>query len=99
MKEKKTKHPEKRRQHRTQPSPRAKMERMLGRKLLKGEIPVVPPNQLPRCPVTPTHVKNFDQCCQDFTAGKLTEADVLAKVGESLKGLRKPAEQPKPAEG
>lgn len=77
------------------PSPRAKVERMLGRKLLRGEIPVVPPSQLPRCPVPPTHVKDFEECCRDYADGKLSEADVMAKVGEYLKGLKT---APKPTE-
>lgn len=75
-------------------TPRAKVERMLGRKLLKGEIPVVPPSQLPRCPVPATHVKDFEDVCKAYADGKLSEADVMAKVSESLKGLKKP-EEPK----
>ena len=68
------------------------MERMLGRKLLAGEIPVVPPSQLPRCPVPATHVKDFESLCQDYADGKISDADVIAKVNETLKGLKKPAE-------
>lgn len=69
------------------------MERTLGRKLLKGEIPVVP-RQLMRCPVPSTHVKEFEQTCKDYADGKISYEDVLAKVGESMK---KP-EEPKPPE-
>ena len=87
----------KRKHHRrTAETPRAKLERTLGRKFLRGEIPVVPPSQLPRCPVPATHVKDFEQCCQDYAEGKLSESEVLTKVGEALKTLRKPVEQPKP---
>lgn len=73
-------------------SPRAKTERMLGRKLLKGEIPVVPPNLI-RCPVPASHVKDFEDVCAKFARGEISEADVQAKVSESLKGLK-----PKPVE-
>lgn len=76
------------------PSERAKMERTLGHKFLTGQIPVVPPSQLPRCPIPPTHVKDYDQLCKDFSEGKLTEAQVMEKVSESLKSLKKP-EPPK----
>ena len=37
------------------PSERAKLERTLGHKLLTGEIPVVPPRQIHRCPVPRSH--------------------------------------------
>lgn len=72
---------------------------MLGRKLLKGQIPVVPPHLI-RCPVPATHVKDYEDVCAKFARGEISEADVVAKVNESLKGL-KPApktEQPKPEE-
>lgn len=75
-------------------SPRAKTERMLGRKLLKGEIPVVPPNLI-RCPVPATHVKDYEEVCAKFARGEISEAEVQAKVSESLKNL-KPV--PKPEE-
>lgn len=80
------------------PSPRAKMERMLGRKLLKGEIPVVPPSQLPRCPVPATHVKAFEDYCRDYEAGKMSFDEVVAKVNASLKTLKKPEPENKPSE-
>lgn len=77
-------------------SDRARMERTLGRKLLRGEIPVVPPSQLPRCPIVPTYVKDYEQLCRDYADGKLTDADVQAKVSEALKTLKQPKpEQPK----
>lgn len=72
------------------------MERTLGHKLLSGEIPVVPNHLLPRCPIPATHVKDFEQTCQDYQAGRISEADVIARVNESLKALKKPVEQPKP---
>lgn len=78
-------------------SPRAKMERELGRRLLSGEIPVVPPSKLrlPRCPVPSTHVAEFSDVCKDYEEGRINYEDVLAKVGEKLK-----SEQPKqPEEG
>ena len=76
-------------------SPRAKLERTLGHKLLTGEIPVVPPSQLPRCPIPPTHVKDFESLCQAYADGKISEADVIAKVNESLKALKKPIQEEK----
>lgn len=85
---------QKRRRRSRAPSERAKMERTLGHKLMKGEIPVVPPHLI-RCPVPATHVKEFEGVCKDYADGKITEADVLAKVSESLRTLKKP-EQPKP---
>lgn len=85
----------KKRKHARQPSERQRLERMLGRKFLAGEIPVVPPGQLPRCPVPATHVKDFDQTCRDYEDGKISYEDVLARVGETLKSLRKPDEPPK----
>jgi hypothetical protein len=63
---------------------------MLGRRLLRGDIPVVPPSFLPTCPVPATHVKDFDNCCRDYVAGKLTDAEVLSRVGDMLKTMKKP---------
>lgn len=79
--------------HRRTETPRAQMERTLGRKLLRGQIPVVPPSQLPRCPVPPTHVKEWEQCCRDYADGKITEVDVASRVSTILKGLKKPPEE------
>lgn len=74
---------------------------MLGRKLLRGEIPVVPPSQLPRCPLPPTHVKDYENLCAQYERGEISEADLQAKVSESLKALKKTPEpeQPKPEGG
>lgn len=71
-------------------SPRSKVERMLGKKLLRGEIPVVRPGDFPTCPVPPTHVRNFDECCKDFASGKMSENEVVTRVTEMLKTMKKP---------
>lgn len=75
-------------------SHRAKTEQMLGRKLLRGQIPVVPPNMLPRCPVPATHVKDFEDTCAKFARGEISEADVVAKVSESLKNIKPKSPEP-----
>lgn len=81
-----------RRRHR-ELSERAKLERTLGHKLLTGEIPVVPPRQIHRCPVPRSH-KDYESLCKDYDEGKITYDEVLAKVGESLSKPKPPAEQP-----
>lgn len=68
------------------------MEQLLGRKLMKGEIPVVPPSLI-RCPVPATHVKDFEDVCAKYARGEISEADVQAKVSESLKTI-KPTPKP-----
>jgi hypothetical protein len=75
----------KRKQKTSKMSPRAETERMVGRLLLRGKIPVAP-----TCPIPPEHVKNFDDCCRDYADGKMSDADVLSRVSEMLKGIRKP---------
>ena len=69
---------------------RAKLERKLGHMLLTGRIPVIPPSQLPRCPIPPTHVKEFADVCKAYEKGEMSEAEVIAKVNESLRSLKKP---------
>lgn len=64
--------------------------------MLSGEIPVVPSHLLPRCPIPATHVKDFEQTCADYQAGRISEADVIARVNESLKALKKPLTETKP---
>lgn len=71
---------------------RADLERSLGRKLLKGEIPVVPPKIL-RCPAP--NSPEFDDTCKQYEQGKISYDDVLTKVGESMK---KPEPKPEPSE-
>lgn len=75
---------------RRRPSPRARLEREVGRKLLTGQIPVL--QDIPRCPIPPTHVKDYDEICRAYQEGRLTEAQVIEKVSESLKTLKKPEE-------
>lgn len=77
-------------------SERAKFERDLGKKLLSGEIPVVPPNLLPRCPVPPTHVKEFDSLCRRYAAGEVSEREVIEQVNKSLHNIRPPQPQYQP---
>lgn len=83
---------------RRKPSTRAKLERTLGHKLLTGEIPVVPPNQLHRCPVPSTHAEH-DELCKEYNEGKLSYDDALAKVGDALKKPEPKPEEPKPEGG
>jgi len=71
-------------------SPRSKVERMLGKKLLKGEIPVVRPGDMPSCPVPSTHVRAFNDCCRDFATGKTNEAEAMSRVTDILRSIRKP---------
>lgn len=68
---------------------------MLGRKLLRGEIPVVPPSQLHRCPVPSTH-ENHDEICKDYEEGRIGYDEALEKVGESLRKKLDEASEPKP---
>lgn len=82
--------PKKKNPHHRRSTERAQVEQMLGRKLLRGEIPVVPPSQLPRCPIVPTHVKDYENLCAQYERGEISEADLQAKVSESIKALRKP---------
>lgn len=80
------------------PSERARVERMLGRKFLTGEIPVIPPDLMEKfelkCPIPPKHVVTFDKCCADYSDGKMTKTDVINKVGEILNRIRQPVEPP-----
>lgn len=69
-------------------SQRAMTERKLGKMLLKGQIPVVPPKIL-RCPAP--NSPEFEETCKKYEKGELSYEDVLTKVGESMK---KP--EPKP---
>lgn len=73
-------------------SPRAKLERLLGKKLLKGEIPVMRPGDIPTCPVPPSHVTSFDDCCKDYVAGKISDAEVVSRVVNMVKAMKKPPE-------
>lgn len=57
---------------------RAKMERMLGRKLLSGEIPVVSPRQLRRCPIPRN--KETAEICDLYEKGEIDVTELLEKA-------------------
>lgn len=42
----------------------------------------------PECPVPPEHVQLYQECCEKYQAGEMTDLDVMMEVVKTLKGLR-----------
>jgi len=60
----------------------------------KGEIEEItqietPEETGPICPVPPEHVKLFQDCCERYQKGEMTDLDVMIEVATTLKGLKK----------
>lgn len=43
----------------------------------------------PVCPIPPEHVKLFEECCERYQKGEMTDLDVITEVAKTLKGLKK----------
>ena len=43
----------------------------------------------PECPVPPEHVKLFQDCCDRYQQGEISDIDVMIEVAKSLKELKK----------
>ena len=43
----------------------------------------------PVCPVPPEHVKLFQDCCDKYQKGEISDIDVMIEVAKTLKGLKK----------
>lgn len=43
----------------------------------------------PVCPVPPEHVQLFQDCCDKYEKGEMSDLDVMIEVARTLKGLKK----------
>lgn len=43
----------------------------------------------PRCPVPPEHVQLFEDCCNKYEKGEMSDIDVMETVITTLKKLKK----------
>lgn len=47
---------------------------------------------LEKCSVPPAHVKDYQDCCEKYTKGEMSDLEVMGKVIDTLGRLRKSKE-------